>query len=83
MAATKNDLIRWFKAGVEDGYQRMIVWCDDFDYEDYPEYSDRTGDLLREFVNAKNGSNMRRLMEVYDLTADMDAQMSEHRAFHY
>lgn len=83
MAATKTDLIVWFRQGVEDGYQRMIVWCDTFDYDDYPEYSDRTGQLLRDYVDAKKANPMTQLMEVYDLTADMDAQMSESRAFHY
>jgi hypothetical protein len=83
MAATKNDLIRWFESGVEDGNLRMVVWCDTYDFEDYPVYTDLTGDDLKRWTSMENGQNMKRLMEVYDLTADMDAQMSERRAFHY
>lgn len=83
MAATKNDLIRWFKEGVEAGVARMVIWCDTFDYGDYPVYTNLTGQELMDWTQKENGQNMKRLMEVYDLTADMDAQMNERRAFHY
>lgn len=83
MAATRLDIIRWFEHGVGEGNTRMIVWCDTYDYEDYPEYTDKTGDDLRVYALGENGKNMKKLMEVYDLTASMDAQMAERRAFHY
>lgn len=82
-AATKNDLTRWFYAGVVDGYKRMVIWCDTFDYSDYPEYTNLTGDDLREMVGKENGKNMKSLMEVYDLTMDIDDQMNVRRAYNY
>lgn len=83
MAASKADIERWFKAGVQQGYARMVVWCDTYDYSDYPAYWNITGDELRKQVLGENGHNMKRLMEVYDLEADMETQLGEDRAFHY
>lgn len=82
-AATKQDLISWFKVGVDKGHKRMVVWCDEYDYSDYPEYTNLTGDDLKEFVGLENGKNMKRLMEVYNLETDMDPQMQVRRAFNY
>jgi len=78
-----NEIRDWFRHGVIEDKKRMIVWCDTFDYEDYPEYSDLTGDDLREYVDKRNGNNMRRLMEVYDLTASMEPQMQAVRSYNY
>jgi hypothetical protein len=83
MAANKVDLTRWFQNGVRQGFARMIVWCDTYDYSDFPAYVNMTGEELRKYCLSENGHNMKRLMEVYDLEADMDAQLGEHRAFHY
>jgi hypothetical protein len=83
MTATKVDIIRWFREGVKQGKKRMIVWCDTYDYSDFPAYTDKTGEELRKYCLSENGHNMKRLMEVYDLEADMDEQLGENRAFHY
>jgi len=83
MAATANDIRRWFDSGFAQEMPRMIVWCDTFDWSDYPEYTDLTGSALREYVAEENGKNMKQLMEVYDLNLDRESQMSERRAFHY
>ncbi len=83
MAATKQDIRGWFHSGVSQGYKRMIVWCDTYDCEYYPEYTNLTGDDLVRYTGNENGVNMKRLMEVYDLTRDREAQMAERRAYHY
>lgn len=83
MAATRRDIMEWYLRGVAEGHPRMIVWCDTFDYEDYPEYTDKTGDALRSYVTYHAGKNMKTLMEVYDLTGNFEDQMAERRAFHY
>jgi len=61
----------------------MVVWVDQFDYEDYPEYTDLTGADLIKHVESKNGTNMQVMMEVYDLTGDLDEQMNERRVYRY
>ncbi len=83
MAATKQDLIRWFERGKAQGSERMIIWCDTYDYDDFPEFSDLTGVELQKYVDAKNGTNMLNLMEVYDLTAPIEPQMEVRRAYNY
>lgn len=83
MAATMQDIRGWFNRGVAEGSKRMVVWCDTFDWEDYPQYTDLTGEDLKFYTSKENGQNMKQLMEVYDLTADRDAQLAERRAFHY
>lgn len=83
MAASAQDIRVWFGQGVAQGSKRMIVWCDTFDYDDYPEFTDLTGEELRAFTRANDGKSMKSLMEVYDLTMDLEVQMAERRAFHY
>jgi hexokinase len=75
MAATQMDIRGWFARGVEANKKRMLVWCDEYDYEDYPEFTDMTGEELRKYAVSQNGHNMKRLMEVYDLTASVETQM--------
>lgn len=77
MAATRDDLRRWFQEGVDQGATHMIVVCDTYDYEDYPVY-------VSESENVRERSKeFGKVMEVYSLTMSMEYQMSEHRAFHY
>lgn len=79
MAATKEDIIHWFKHGKDDGATHMIVVCDTFNYNDFPRYVFPGEDVHEK---AKPGE-MERIMEVYSLTLDMDYQLAEPRAFHY
>ena len=80
MATTQQDIREWFERGVEQGATHMIVVCDTFDYEDYPVYvpPDKIPQVVYEEYQ---GKNMQRVMEVYDLSEDMEAQLKQHRAF--
>lgn len=73
---TSNDLMRWFKKGVEDKQRWMVIICDTFDYGDYPCYfTDSEKKRCTERIKAaRQGDNMQRLMEVYDLSLPMDEQ---------
>ena len=82
MAATKQDIRWWFKAGVKQGATHMIVVCDDFDYEDYPVYVEPSEDV-RKKAQRFDGKDMQRIMEVYSMTLPMESQLDEHRAFHW
>ncbi len=82
-AATREDISQWFDDGVYQGMRFMSVYCDTFDHTDYPVYT-RDAD---EFWKRHDGyglseANMQRLMEVYDLTLDKEAQLGEFRAKH-
>ncbi len=76
MAATRSDISGWFDRGVAEGYKIMIVWCDTFDYEDYPVYYESRETAISA---KKTPDSMQRLMESYDLTADKETQLNATR----
>lgn len=82
MAATKEDITRWFKEGKRQKATHMIVVCDTFDYDDYPVYVKKTEDV-HEICKKYNGQNMQRIMEVYKLSMSMENQLSQERVFNY
>lgn len=81
MAASKQDIISWFKRGRQDGATHMLVVCDSFDWDDYPVFVP-VGASVKNKVEEYRKKEMQRIMEVYNLRLDMDQQMQEHRAWH-
>lgn len=81
MSTTKNDLSRWFDEGIKAGQKFMIVVCDEFDYKDYPVFTNDE-DFKKQYQKY-DGANMQRIMEVYDLTKNKDSQLNESRAFNF
>jgi len=79
---TKNEIRGWFKEGVKEGATHMIVMCDTFDYEDYPVFVQKGEDVKAE-VSKRSGKDMQKVMEVYNLSMDMEKQMGEYRSFNY
>jgi len=75
---TQQDIRRWFAQGVADNRTYMLVICDAFDYEDYPVYCDTDAECLATY---RNPGAMQRVMEVYDLRMNRDAQLAEQRVF--
>ncbi len=78
-AATRQEISTWFDRGVERGATHMIIVCDTYDHDDYPVFAFGDAEALANHEQ-HNGKNMQRVMEVYDLRADKDEQMQEHRA---
>lgn len=83
MSTTVDTIARWFQAGVEKKATHMIVVCDTFDYDDYPVYVHADEDALDMVEKRFSGQNMQKVMEVYDLSLDMQQQLQETRAFNY
>ena len=79
-AASKEEIIQMFEAGVRGGYNYMIMVCDNHDYSDFPVYAE-SEDQVREKLETYRNKNSTRVMEVYDLTQDMDKQMNMPRAW--
>ena len=83
IAAGKEDLREWFIKGVERGARYMLIVFDRMEYLDGPDspyYADSIGraySILHEF----NSDPMCEVMEVYDLSVDMEAQLAEKRAW--
>ena len=74
---TRDDISGWFDSGVKLGSMYLIVMCDSFNYEDYPVFA-HSDQECRGRMN--NPGNMQRVMEVYNLAQDKNAQLNEHRA---
>lgn len=82
MSTSKDELRAWFREAKALGATHMIVVCDTFSHEDYP-VTVKPGENVREIAKHFDGVGMQRIMEVYAMHLDEDAQMNEGRAFHY
>lgn len=82
MAATRDDISRWFDDGVAEGATHMIIVTDTFDWEDFPVYV-LPGQSARVQADDHRSRSMQKVMEVYSLKMDKGAQLAEFRAFHY
>jgi len=77
-AAPREVLGRWYDQGVEQGFAYMVVWCDTYDYEDYPKYH-RTRDQAQRDID--NPESMQKVVEVYDLHKSRAAQLASPRVW--
>lgn len=81
--ATSSEISEWFDRGKSSPENtHMLVVCDTFDYEDYPVFvkKDKT---VQEVYSEYNGKNMQRVMEVYNLNMDKNAQLTGKRTFNF
>ena len=81
MSATLNDIKGWLRAGVSQNDTHVIVVHDTYDHENYPVYVSEHEDVF-EKASKYLGHNMQTIDEVYDLSMDIDAQLTEARAWH-
>jgi hypothetical protein len=83
MTTTINVIREWLKAGQAQKATHMIVVCDTFDYDDYPIYV-MPGEDVREREKEFKGVNMQKVMEVYNLSMDIEQQLKPGiRTFNY
>jgi len=93
---SRDDINDMFGRGQRQPATHMIMWCDTFDYEDYPEYvrqdpnhegePGRDGMVtvvrnVRDYIASKNGKNMQRMMECYDLALPKGQQLNKRRVY--
>jgi hypothetical protein len=85
MAASIHDLRQWFLDGVATGATHVIVVCDTYDYSDYPIYVYVNDDVRKVAGRYQlRSGNMQKVMEVYNLSMDMEQQLaSEELVFNY
>ena len=81
MAATMQDLKRWFENGRKVKATHMIVVCDTFDHEDFPVFV-AEGEDARKKAAEFTAEHMERVMEVYSLSRSFESQ-STGRVFNY
>lgn len=78
MMTTRNEIAAWYDRGAKEGKSYMVVWCDEYDWSDYPAYYD-TQDEAQKAINSP--SSMQRVMEVYDLNGDPVTQLGLSRCW--
>ncbi len=82
MPTTQDDIRRWLDEAREKDATHMIVAVDTFSYDDYPVFV-TPGQDVRERVDEVGAESMQRVMEVYSMAGDLDAQVAERRAYHF
>lgn len=82
MTATKTDIIGWLEKAQQMGATHLIVAVDTYNYDNYPVYVMPDEDVKEEY-DKFNGKNMQSVDEVYNLSMDIEFQLTERRAFHF
>lgn len=81
MAATKKEITKWVKNGLEINATHVIIALDTWDYTNYPIYV-LFGDNVNSKVNSiMNGSD--RIDEVYNLSLDIEQQLNSIRSWNF
>lgn len=70
---TKEEISDWFIYGKSNGYSYMAILCDTFAYEDYPCFFNTKDEMNKKIINL---TDMTKLMETYDLTANINKQLN-------
>lgn len=81
MAMTKDQIRQYLEHGKVQNATHVIIVCDTFDWEDYPIFVLPHEDART--IAKEYGTNMQKVMEVYSLSHDWNAQLNESRAFHF
>jgi len=75
---TREDIYDWLTGDRRKSHHtHMLVVVDTFDYGDYPVFTSSVHEAIEKY----NGNNMQQVMEVYDLSLDLEKQLNEHRAW--
>jgi len=84
MPTTREELAEWFDEGVRHGADFMVIAVDTFDVEDtgdYPVYVYGARDVAAARAHELEHKPMSRVMEIYDLRGDKEAQLAADRTW--
>jgi hypothetical protein len=76
---TKPEIRAWLRRAKLEGATHLLVVCDTFDWDDYP-VPVMPGQDVRDVAKQYDRNNMQKIMECYDLSKDIEAQLAEPRA---
>lgn len=74
MYATKSVIYSWLMSAKKNKATHMLVCTDTYDYSDYP-VEVKASEDVRKIYNQYQGPNMQKVMEVYNLSMDIEAQL--------
>ncbi|MHA1169742.1 MAG: hypothetical protein ACTSRU_18085 [Candidatus Hodarchaeales archaeon] len=80
MTASKGDIERWLESAKEKGATHLIVAVDTYDHDNYPVYVG-PNEKIQEKIQRIDSGNMQGIDEVYNMSIDIDKQLSEFRAW--
>lgn len=80
MAATREEIREWLEDGISAGATHVIVCRDTYDHVVYPSYV-RKYESVESCVRRKSNRPMTKVMEVYNLSMDIEGQLNEFRAW--
>ena len=80
MTALRSDIERWLASAKEKGASHLIVAVDRYDHDNYPIYVGPDENIQEEIQRVDSG-NMQGIDEVYNMSIDIDKQLSEYRAW--
>lgn len=78
MVATKNFIKNWLERATEED-SHMLVICDTFDYCNYPVFVKKNEDVNNKIKHYSE--NMQRVVEVYNLSMDLNSQLEVYRVW--
>jgi uncharacterized membrane protein YjjP (DUF1212 family) len=81
MLLGKETIKNWFNRA-DENCTHMLIVCDTFDYDHYPVFvkTDENVDTVYKNYLQKD---MQKVMEVYNLSMDIDEQLKERRSFNF
>ncbi len=82
MTTTRDDIRNWLVRTEAKEASHMLVVYDSFSRKDYPVYVKKR-QHVREIAARYDGKDMDYLMEVYNLSMDLEAQIAKLRSFNY
>lgn len=79
---TVDDIRKFLNRGIKNKATHVIVVCDTFGYEDYPVFVS-SNENVREVHERYNNKEMQRVVEVYNLSMNIEEQLKEKRCFNF
>ena len=81
MAVGISEIRKWVESGIKTGATHVIIVCDTFDHEDYPVYV-KQNESVKDRVSYYQRASMQEIMEIYNLSMNIESQLNEYRAWH-
>lgn len=79
MSTTKETIREWIKEAPSD-CTHVIIACDTLNFTDYPVYV-CVKEKFWDSYDAINGPNLQKVVEVYDMSISLEAQLKEERSY--
>lgn len=80
MSTSISEIRKWVTEAPK-GTSFVIIACDRFDHSDFPVYAG-TPEKASSEIKRLNSADMTSVEEVYDLSMDLESQLSEPHAYH-